>query len=512
MAAVAAALHLYRSYTGQLCNTHTQGYNTSGAGRSTICPGPITGTITGTFTVCPAGITTQLSDVGGAAGGIWSSSKSSVASVNAATGLVTGIIGGTATISYTVTGGCATGSAIQTVTVLPKPTLYDVINGGSFCAGSGAGVDVSTDGSDLGTKYQLYNGSTPVGAAKAGTGTPLDFSLQPAGTYTVTATITSSGCSTGMLGSATVTSLPLPNVYIVTAALGGSSTSIGTIKYCAGGTAPHIQLNTSDPGISYQLNLAGAPIDTPRTGSGSLIDFGPRPLTGTYTITATNALTSCTVNMTGNPTIGTNPIPTAYPLTGGGHFCSLGVGVPVGLSNSTTGISYQLYDGFIAEGSPVFGNSGLAISFGLHTDTGSYTVIATDTSKLCVNNMTGSKQVVSDPLPNVYTVTGGGSYCAGPGGADIKLNGSDLNVSYQLYVGGSTLSGPAKLGTGGIIDFGTRTASGSYTVIGTSTSPTACTNNMAGSVNITINPLPAIDTVLGGGSYCEGARWQSDHA
>ena len=50
----------------------------------------------------------------------------------------------------------------------------------------------------------------------------------------------------------------------------------------------------------------------------------------------------CSSNMTGNVTVSINPLPTAYNVTGGGAYCSGGTGIPVGLSNSQSGVNYQL--------------------------------------------------------------------------------------------------------------------------------------------------------------------------
>jgi len=71
--------------------------------------------ITGPDSVC-AGATITLTDA--TTGGTWSSSNVSVATVGSSTGIVTGVSGGTTTISYTLSDGC---SATLTVTVKPTP-------------------------------------------------------------------------------------------------------------------------------------------------------------------------------------------------------------------------------------------------------------------------------------------------------------------------------------------------------------------------------------------------------
>ncbi len=69
--------------------------------------------ITGTAQVC-VGSTTQLSSA--TAGGTWSSSNASVATVSAS-GVVTGVAAGTTTITYTVSNDCGTATRTQVVTV-----------------------------------------------------------------------------------------------------------------------------------------------------------------------------------------------------------------------------------------------------------------------------------------------------------------------------------------------------------------------------------------------------------
>jgi glycine rich protein/type IX secretion system substrate protein/Ig-like domain-containing protein len=468
--------------------THTPGFNSSGNGIVSICPGPIAGSITGTATVCPAGGNTQLSDVGGVGVGVWSSASPGTASIGS-TGLVTGILPGTAKISYTISSSCASSSAFYTVTVLPKPTAYNLVGGGSFCAG-GTGVDVATDGSDIGTTYKLYKAGVLV-LSKTGTGAPIDYGLTTvAGTYIDTATINATGCSLVLGGSAVVTVNPLPNVYNVTA---------GGTAYCAGSPGYHVFLSTSDVGFSYQLYQGGVALGLPVFGTGALIDFGLMTA-GTYSVVATNNTTGCFTNMSGTPTITVNPLPVPFTVTGGGHYCNGGTGRIINLSGSASGINYQLYLGGLAIGTPVSG-SGSAISFGTQTAPGVYTVLAKNSTTLCTNNMTGSVTITVDPLPNVYTITGGGSYCVGGAGRDISLSGSDAGVTYQLMTGGVIVA--TRTGSGASVDFGLVSGAGTYTVVAVNPA-TTCTNNMAGSVTITVNPLPTLFTVLGGGGYCTG--------
>jgi hypothetical protein len=91
-------------------------------------------------------------------------------------------------------------------------------------------------------------------------------------------------------------------------------------------------------------------------------------------------------------------------------------------------------------------------------------------------SISGSATVTIYILPTAFSVTGGGSYCAGGAGLSIGLSNSQNGVTYQLYNGAST-AGSAVAGTGAAISFGTFTASGTYTVVATNTT-TTCTRNI----------------------------------
>ncbi len=133
-------------------------------------------------------------------------------------------------------------------------------------------------------------------------------------------------------------------------------------------------------------------------GTGSAISFGNQTSSGTYTIVATNASTSCTNNMTSTAVISINALPTAFSATGGGSYCSGGSGVAVGLSGSQSGINYQLYNGASTVGSALAG-TGSAISFGNQTSSGTYTIVATNASTSCTSNMSSSSVITTNPRP-----------------------------------------------------------------------------------------------------------------
>jgi len=123
--------------------------------------------------------------------------------------------------------------------------------GGGYCAG-GSGREVGLDGSETGVSYQLYvGGSTPVGSPVAGTGSPISFGNQTAGTYTAVGTADVGGCTNDMNGSAVVTENPLPSASVTaTSDVTCYGYSDGSITIAgSGGTAPYMY--SVDNGSNY---------------------------------------------------------------------------------------------------------------------------------------------------------------------------------------------------------------------------------------------------------------------
>lgn len=104
----------------------------------------------------------------------------------------------------------------------------------------------------------------------------------------------------------------------------------------------------------------------------------------------------------------------------------------------------------------------------------------------CGNSACANVTVTVNPLPTVYIVQGGGTYCPGEAGSEITLWGSQTGVDYSLLING-TLSGIVKHGTGSAIYFGNLTDTGTYTIRAENTS-TACSSIMQGSAIVSVYP------------------------
>ncbi|MBK8363079.1 MAG: HYR domain-containing protein [Bacteroidetes bacterium] len=126
--------------------------------------------------------------------------------------------------------------------------------------------------------------------------------------------------------------------------------------------------------------------------------------------------------------------PALFSVTGGGNFCA-GSGANVGLSDSETGVDYQLMNGVTPVGSPIPG-TGNAISFGLQAATGTYTVIAIHNAYLCERTMTGSANLVSLPVPTA-TATASNHLICGTGTTTLTSTGASNTTALKNFASGT---------------------------------------------------------------------------
>gem|GEM_PF-2315553 len=101
---------------------------------------------------------------------------------------------------------------------------------------------------------------------------------------------------------------------------------------------------------------------------------------------------------------------------------------------------------------------------------------------------------------NLYTVTGGGTYCAGGSGVTVGLSNSDLCYNYQLFEGANPVGAPVA-GTGAALNFGLQTTAGTYTVTATNAIDPSCNAIMTGSVGVAIQATPTANAG-GNASVC----------
>jgi hypothetical protein len=313
---------------------------------------------------------------------------------------------GTYYIKATYTsGGCSyeqilpvtvTINALPTVAVSVAETSGTTANDGTICAGGSATLTAS--------------GATTYTWAPGGA-TTTAITVNPATTtvYTVTGT-DANGCQNTASSTITVNALPTPSITV--AETSGLTNNDGTI--CAGASASL----TAAGGSSYSWSSGETT---------AAITVSPA-VTTTYTVTATDA-NGC--QATASSTITVDALPIVYNVTGGGAYCSGGVGSAIGLSGSQVGVNYELYIGGTATGNIVSG-TGSAISFGTITTVGTYTVVASSPATGCISNMSGNATVAVNDLPVIsYTLTQPNNCNSNNGGADLTITGAAGPYSYN---------------------------------------------------------------------------------
>ena len=171
----------------------------------------------------------------------------------------------------------------------------------------------------------------------------------------------------------------------------------GDVSICGGETTSLTVAFTGTSPWDFSYSDGITTVDVNGVTSPYSFDVTPA-LTTTYTLTAVSDINGAGT-IFGTPVIVTvHPIPVPYNVTGGGSYC-LGEVIPVGLSGSQIGMTYELLRDAVPAGISVPG-TGAAISFAGVTQAGTYTVSAFNTANPgCEQMMTGSAVVVVNPLP-----------------------------------------------------------------------------------------------------------------
>ncbi len=334
------------------------------------------------------------------AGGTWSSSNAARATIDPLTGMIHGISAGTAVITYSVSTGCFNVRTI-TVNALPTPITgpLQVCEGSTITLGStptpgGIWVSDTTAAATVG-----YLSGVVTGIA--------------AGYTNISYVLGATGCLTRVQVTVNVT----------------PPTITGNPHICFGSS--NTFSNTMAGGSWISSNPAIANID-PATGVATSVSLGV--VTISYVLPVTGCMAIKTVSV--------DPLPNVYNVTGGGNYCAGGTGVTIGLGGSQPGVSYELYRGTSVTG--YLPGTGFGLNFGLHTASGVYTVLATDVTSGCQRNMSGSANVVINPLVTPAVSIGISPYDSVCPGQSVTLTAVPTNEgtapTYLWKVNGVSVS------------------------------------------------------------------------
>ena len=186
---------------------------------------PFPGTITGPSMVCEGSFITLTNAT---SGGTWTSSPTTVASVSSSSGVVTGVVSGTATISYYLPSGC---SASKVVTVDALPTITVATAPVTLCAGITGTLSAAVTGM-TGTTYLWF-----VNGVAASTGPSLTYTPSSGDIISCDATGTST-CSGGSytVSSGSISPVATPTITAASTPNCGGTFSISGSGAGTGGT------------------------------------------------------------------------------------------------------------------------------------------------------------------------------------------------------------------------------------------------------------------------------------
>ncbi len=359
---------IYYTVTGPSCNT-TVSYPV------TVSSGIVVPAIGGVSSVC-TGSTATLTDATN--GGVWSSSNTAVATVNAS-GVVTPVAIGLTVIKYTLGIGTCTGSAIKNVTINATPVLTDNnIVSTTICSSDSVLLTNTTSGGVWSTNNAAVATVSQTGLVKGVSATTLTTGI----VYTVT---NAYGCSATKSSNITVNAKP------------AAFTITGTNATCIGTSTGY---STSGNGGAWATSNS-AVLRLTNTGNNATIT-GLTAGNSTVSYTVSNGVCS-TVSST-VVTVGATV--TVSPIQGASTVC---VGTNSTYTDSTTGsgLGGAAWSVINGTGTATIGGTG-ALS---PSTAGTVTVKYTYTRGACTGS--DSKVVTIYPVPTVSAITGTTTVCVG---------------------------------------------------------------------------------------------------
>ncbi len=424
---------------GMLTITYTNGtcYSTRSV---TVNPLADAGTLSGDFSVCDGDDLAFSSD--GDAGGTWTSSNTSVATVDAS-GDGTANAPGTATISYSVSNGCGTVRATSVVTVSADPAVGTLSGAATVCEASTT-TYTATGSSDAGAWSSSNSAIATVGTTGVVSG------VAP-GTSSILYTVTN-GCGSAV-DSVVVTVNPLPSAGTIT----------GTATVCE--TATTTLSNSVTGGTWSSSNAAVATVGTNGVVTG--VAAGNTTISYAYTNSCGTAYTTQVVTV--------NPLPSAGTVSGSAVVCEEATTT---LASTVGGGVWSSANAAVA----TVGTNGVVTGVAAGNATISYAY-----TNSC-GTAYATQVVTVNPLPAAGTITGTAVVC--------EASTTALSNSVTGGTWSSSNTAVATIGTDGVV---TGVAAGNA-IISYSYS-NSCGTAVATNI-VTVNALPNAGAISGSSSVC----------
>ena len=517
----------------------------------TVVPVPVAVATTGDSVLC-VGQNTQLynaSPVPTNGTAVWSSSDPTVVKVNA-TGLVTAVGAGTASIYYTLTNpkvsaSTCTSIATKNFTVNYNPVVPSIVgNGSTICVGNTLALSDTTSGGIWGVNdTTIATISSTTGLVTAVKGGNVIF------TYTVENGKT--GCNTTVFGNGTIIDLP-----VIGAIQGNNITCVGQQSQLSNVTTQGVW-GSSVPSVATVSS----------TGLVSPLSEGTTIISYTYTNPTYGCVNSAT------DTLSVNPVPVVGPVTGNSTICngsllsvadssvtgswsssntniatidSAGTVTPIAPGKDTIAytVTFPVTNCSTKQILPITVNATPVASFTVNNTSqclsGNYFTF-TNTSTLSAGSFTsvwtidGKTFITTNPS---YSFTAAGTYTiklvvsSGTGCADsstqtVTVNpqsnvGFTINNNSQCLTGNNFVFNNTSTISSGSASYSwsfgdnsktvstlnptyTYASSGTFNVVLTSTSSFGCSDSISQSVTLIANVSPAVSVKASSTSICTGS-------
>ncbi len=387
--------------------------------------------------------------------------------------------------------GCSTELTDKTevtVNVLPNNSLS--VSDDVICVGVTGEVVVSN--SQSGVVYQLRRSAdNSMVSSLNGNGGSLTFSDAPSTStsYNVLATNSTTGCSTQLVNSTTITVNPLPNKYL----------SVTDPAICAGENVT-VTIGNTATGIEYILrNSSDVQVVGTTTQNGS--NGNPVSFTfmafasGVYNVLATNSITGCNAELLDKSNVTINALPIGSYAVSDPEIC-YGETATVTVANSQTGVNYVIVndlDNQVTGTGVVNGVNGNAISFTFIPDaSATFTIIATNSISGCETVMTDVANVVVNALPNIDLLVSDPIACLGAA-VIVTVSNTQTGINYTIRDASDTQvigTGVQAGNDGNSVGFNfTPATTGTYSILAAN-AITGCNVTLDDNAVVSVNALP----------------------
>ncbi|HOW26600.1 MAG TPA: HYR domain-containing protein, partial [Bacteroidales bacterium] len=441
-------------------------------------------TITGPDPVCAGSNDNIYSGPGGVVSYTWSITGGNiVGNTDTQTVNVTAGTGADFTLSLTIFDGTATNTCETTVMINTSPSADITPDPASMCVGGSINMNGNPSGGSGSYTTHVWTGTGAMYLSSATIQSPV-FSGAPAGTYSLTYTVTdNNGCSGS--DNITVTVNPNPSADITpdpaSMCVGGSINMNGNPS---GGSGSYTTHSWTGTGATYLSNIAiqspvfsGAP-----AGTYSL----------TYTVTDDNGCSgtdNITVSVSANPSASITPDPAAMCVGG-----NIGLnGNPSGGSGSYT---VHLWTG---TGATYLSNTAIQSPVFSGAPAGTYSLTYTVTDN---NGCSGSDNitVTVNPSPSADITPDPASMCVG---GSINMNGNPSGGSGIYTTHTWTGSGATYLSDAAIQSpVFSGAPAGTYSLTYTVTDNNGCSGS--DNIMVTVNPSPSAGITPDPAAMCVG--------